>query len=94
MLTKLLDDKGSEEDLQKIEDLCHNIINSAACGLGQTAPNPILSTMKYFPDEYLKYARHEVKRAYKINKDKCIGCHRCGMSCQVHIRKSKGKARN
>ena len=83
MLKKLLDDKGSEEDLQKIEDLCHNIINSAACGLGQTAPNPILSTMKYFPEEYLKYARHEVKRAYKINKDKCIGCHRCARECPV-----------
>lgn len=83
MLKNLLDDKGSEDDLQKIEDLCHNIINSAACGLGQTAPNPILSTMKYFPDEYLKYARHEVKRAYKINKDKCIGCHRCARECPV-----------
>lgn len=94
MLTKLLDDKGSEEDLQKIEDLCHNIINSAACGLGQTAPNPILSTMKYFPDEYLKYARHEVKRAYKINKDKCIGCHRCARECPVKCISGKPKEKH
>ena len=87
-------DKGSEEDLQKIEDLCHNIINSAACGLGQTAPNPILSTMKYFPDEYLKYARHEVKRAYKINKDKCIGCHRCARECPVKCISGKPKEKH
>lgn len=83
MLEKLLDNKGSEEDLQKIEDLCHNIINSAACGLGQTAPNPILSTMRYFPDEYLKYARHEMKKFYKIDKDKCVGCHKCAGLCPV-----------
>lgn len=94
MLKKLLDDKGSEEDLQKIEDLCHNIINSAACGLGQTAPNPILSTMKYFPEEYLKYARHEVKRAYKINKDKCIGCHRCARECPVKCISGKPKEKH
>ena len=94
MLKKLLDDKGSEEDLQKIEDLCHNIINSAACGLGQTAPNPILSTMKYFPEKYLKYARHEVKRAYKINKDKCIGCHRCARECPVKCISGKPKEKH
>lgn len=94
MLKKLLDDKGSEEDLQKIEDLCHNIINSAACGLGQTAPNPILSTMKYFPEEYLKYARHQIKRAYKINKDKCIGCHRCARECPVKCISGKPKEKH
>ena len=94
MLKKLLDDKGSEEDLQKIEDLCHNIINSAACGLGQTAPNPILSTMKYFPEEYLKYARHQIKRAYKINKDKCIGCHRCARECPVKCISGKAKEKH
>ena len=94
MLKKLLDDKGSEEDLQKIEDLCHNIINSAACGLGQTAPNPILSTIKYFPEEYLKYARHQIKRAYKINKDKCIGCHRCARECPVKCISGKPKEKH
>ncbi|WP_062551920.1 NADH-quinone oxidoreductase subunit NuoF [Peptoniphilus phoceensis] len=83
MLEKLLDNRGSLEDLQKIEDLCHNIINSAACGLGQTAPNPILSTMRYFPDEYLKYAKREMKKYYKIDKDKCVGCHKCAKECPV-----------
>lgn len=94
MLKKLLEQKSCEEDLIKIKDLCHNIIDTAACGLGQTAPNPILSTIKYFPDEYLKYARHEVKKTYTINKAKCIGCHRCAKECPISCIKGQVKEKH
>ena len=82
MLTELVNQRSSLEELDKIEALCHNIIDSAACGLGQTAPNPVLSTMKYFRDEYERYAKGEVNKAYRID-DKCIGCHRCAKVCPI-----------
>lgn len=84
MLTKLIDQQSSPEELPKIKTLCEDIIETAACGLGQTAPNPILSTMKYFADEYNRYANREVETAYKINHEKCIGCHRCLKNCPVN----------
>ncbi|KXO17123.1 protein HymB [Clostridiales bacterium KA00134] len=83
MLTDLINQKSSLEKLPKIKSLCENIIETAACGLGQTAPNPILSTMRYFPEEYEKYAKGEVEKAYKIDPNKCIGCHRCAKNCPI-----------
>lgn len=83
MLQKLLDQKNEPDILDELDFLCHAIQDSALCALGQTAPNPVLSTMKYFPEEYRRYARHEVKKAYAIDPDKCIGCTRCAKACPV-----------
>ena len=83
MLNRLIDLKGDQKQLDLMEDLCHNIIDTAACGLGQTAPNPVLSTMKYFRNEYDKYANKEVKKSYSINKEKCVGCSACKTACPI-----------
>lgn len=84
MLCDLIAQKSNMENLKKIKSLCENIIDSAACGLGQTAPNPVLSTMKYFPEEYERYAKGLVKKAYFIDARKCVGCHKCFNVCPVH----------
>lgn len=83
MLNMLIDLKGDQKQLDLMEDLCHNIIDTAACGLGQTAPNPVLSTLKYFRNEYEKYANKEVKKSYSINKEKCVGCSACKSACPI-----------
>lgn len=83
MLNRLIDLKGDQKQLDLMEDLCHNIIDTAACGLGQTAPNPVLSTLKYFRNEYEKYANKEVKKSYSINKEKCVGCSACKAACPI-----------
>lgn len=91
MLNKLLNLEGDEDMLEDLEMLCHTIKDSALCGLGQTAPNPVLSTMKYFKDEYLKYARREITKAYSIIPEKCIGCTRCARVCPVKCISGKVK---
>ncbi len=83
MLAKLLEQKGDPELLDSLSQLCHVIRDSALCGLGQTAPNPILSTLKYFPEEYERYARHEVIRSFAIDPEICIGCGRCKKVCPM-----------
>ena len=83
MLNRLIDLKGDQKQLALMEDLCHTIIDTAACGLGQTAPNPVLSTLKYFRNEYEKYANKEVKKSYSINKEKCVGCSACKAVCPI-----------
>ena len=83
LLDRLIRQEGDEGHLYKLEELCHTIRDSALCGLGQTAPNPVLSTMKYFPNEYLRYARHEVRTAYYIDPEKFIGCTKCALVCPV-----------
>lgn len=91
ILTKISDGNGKIEDLAVLEDLAVNIIAGSLCGLGQTAPNPVLTTIKYFRDEYL--AHIEEKRCpagvclnlirYEILPDKCIGCTVCARKCPV-----------
>ncbi|MDO5033314.1 MAG: NADH-ubiquinone oxidoreductase-F iron-sulfur binding region domain-containing protein [Eubacteriales bacterium] len=83
LLADLLDQKASEDVLEKIARLCYVIKDSALCGLGQTAPNPVLSTMKFFPEEYERYAKKQVSRAYAIDPQRCIGCGRCKKACPV-----------
>lgn len=77
------------EDLDKLEDLAYYIKDSALCGLGQTAPNPVLSTLRYFRDEYITHVKDKRCPAgvckdllsYKINPDKCKGCTLCARVC-------------
>ena len=91
MLNNITEGKGTLEDLDKMEDLCHYIQKNAMCALGQTAPNPVLSTLKYFREEY---EAHVVEKrcpagvckkllSYEIIADKCRGCTACARKCPV-----------
>ncbi len=91
ILTKITEGKGTLEDIDKLEELCYAIKDSAFCGLGQTAPNPILSTLKYFRDEYIAHVVDKKCPAgvckalvsYKIDPEKCKGCSLCARNCPV-----------
>lgn len=91
MLEKITKGQGELEDLDKLEELCHYIKANSLCGLGQTSPNPVLSTLKYFRDEYLA---HVVDKkcpsgvcksllSFEIIDDKCKGCTLCARVCPV-----------
>jgi NADH:ubiquinone oxidoreductase subunit F (NADH-binding)/(2Fe-2S) ferredoxin/ferredoxin len=84
ILDRLTKMEGSPDDLDVLEDLAINIKNSALCGLGQSAPNPVLSTLKYFRDEYELYAYKMKKTSYSIDSEKCIGCTKCARVCPVN----------
>ena len=89
MLDKITSGKGTMEDLDKLEELCYYIKSNSACGLGQTAPNPVLATLKFFRDEYVAHVQDKKCPAgvckdlltYTIDKDKCIGCGMCARNC-------------
>lgn len=89
MLHKITDGNGTLEDLDKMEKLCYYIKNNSLCGLGQTAPNPVLSTLRYFKDEYIAHVVDKKCPAgvcshllqYKIDPDKCKGCTACARAC-------------
>lgn len=83
MLAALLKQEADEDILESLDTLCHVLKDSALCGLGQTAPNPILSTMKFFPDEYNGYALKLHKKYYVIDPDICVGCGRCKVACPM-----------
>ncbi|MBR3087030.1 MAG: NADH-quinone oxidoreductase subunit NuoF [Kiritimatiellae bacterium] len=90
MLEKICDGKGTEEMLVELEDLANTIRDTALCGLGQTAPNPILSTLRYFKDEYIAHVRDKKCPAGTCTKlfklritDKCKGCTKCARNCPV-----------
>ncbi len=83
MLEKITAGEGTMEDIENMEELCYMIKDAALCGLGQTAPNPILSTLKYFNQEYLDYVTGKKKTKYSIDPDKCIGCTACARKCPV-----------
>ena len=79
------------DDLDALEDLAHNVKNNSLCGLGQTAPNPVLSTLSRFRDEYVAHVvdktcpAHVCKSLmkYKILPDMCKGCTACARKCPV-----------
>ncbi|SCJ77269.1 NADH-quinone oxidoreductase subunit 1 [Anaerotruncus sp. 2789STDY5834896] len=89
MLTKITKGQATLEDLDKIEELCHYIKENALCGLGQTAPNPVLATLHYFRDEYVAHIVDKKCPAgvckalltYSIDPDKCKGCTLCSRVC-------------
>ena len=89
LLDKVTKGQGTLEDLDKIEDLCYYIKNNSLCGLGQTAPNPVLSTLRYFKDEYIAHVVDKTCPAgvckdllkYVIDPDKCKGCTLCAKQC-------------
>lgn len=91
ILQKICDGKGEEEDLDKLEKLALNIKKASLCGLGQTAPNPVLSTLKYFREEYLAHIREhrcpagecKALAKYHINPELCKGCGLCKRNCPV-----------
>jgi NADH:ubiquinone oxidoreductase subunit F (NADH-binding)/(2Fe-2S) ferredoxin/NAD-dependent dihydropyrimidine dehydrogenase PreA subunit len=92
ILEKITLGQGTLEDLDKLETLAKQIKNVSLCGLGQTAPNPVLSTLKYFKDEYIAHIVDKKCPAgvcsalveYKINSDKCKGCSLCARQCPVN----------
>ncbi len=91
MLEKICDGKGTVEMLDELESLANTIKDTALCGLGQTAPNPILSTLRYFRDEYLAHVRDKKCPAGTCQKlfklvitDKCKGCTKCARNCPVN----------
>jgi NADH:ubiquinone oxidoreductase subunit F (NADH-binding)/(2Fe-2S) ferredoxin/ferredoxin len=83
MLEQLVNMEGTPETLNKLDQLGRTIKDTALCGLGQTAPNPVLSTMNFFRDEYEAYANRTKKTAYSIDETNCIGCTACKRVCPV-----------
>ena len=89
LLEKITDGRGTLEDIDKMEELCYYIKDNALCGLGQTAPNPVLSTLRYFRDEYVEHVVNKRCPAgvckklitYKIDPVKCKGCTLCARNC-------------
>lgn len=92
MLCKVTEGKATMEDLDKMEELCYYIKDNALCGLGQSAPNPVLSTLKYFREEYEAHVRDKVCPAgvckhlvnFRIDPVKCIGCKMCARNCPAN----------
>lgn len=89
ILDKITKGNGEMEDLEKLEELCYYIKENSLCGLGQTAPNPVLSTLRYFKDEYIAHIKDKKCPAgvcknllsYTIDPDKCKGCTLCARTC-------------
>ncbi len=92
ILEKITNGKGEEKDLEILEELAIHVKSNSLCGLGQSAPNPVLSTLKYFKEEYVnhivnkKCSSHVCSNLleYKIISDKCVGCGMCKRNCPVN----------
>ena len=99
MLDKITEGKATMEDLDKLEDLCHYIKANSLCGLGQTAPNPVLATLKFFREEYVAHIQDKKCPAgvckalmtYSIEADKCRGCTACARKCPAGAIEGKVK---
>ena len=91
ILDKITKGNGTIEDIDRLEQLCNYIKQNSLCGLGQTAPNPVLATLKFFRDEYVAHVVDKTCPAgvckdlvaYSIDADKCKGCTKCARNCPV-----------
>ncbi len=91
ILTRITEGQGREGDIEVLEDLAEKIKISSLCGLGQTAPNPVLTTIRYFRDEYISHIRDKRCPAkhckalltYEVIPEKCVGCTACARACPV-----------
>ena len=91
ILERIVKGKGEMKDLEILEDLARTVVDGSLCGLGKTAPNPVLSTLKYFKDEYIAHIRDHkcpagvctAMKKIEINPDLCKGCTKCARTCPV-----------
>lgn len=99
ILEKLCNGEGTELDVYRLEKLAANIQKSSICGLGQSAPNPVISTLKYFREEFREHSTQKVCRALEckamskitVNEEKCKGCGLCQKHCPVDAIKGEGR---
>ncbi|MGN1329917.1 MAG: NADH-quinone oxidoreductase subunit NuoF [Clostridia bacterium] len=99
ILTKLCEGEGTELDIYKLEKLAANIQKASICGLGQSAPNPVISTLKYFREEFREHAIQKECRALEckamsnitINEELCKGCGLCQRNCPVSAIEGEGR---
>ena len=92
LLQRIVEGKGKEGDTELLVELCETVKDGALCGLGQSAPNPVLTTIRYFPEEYTAHIRDKKCTAkqctalltYQIDEDMCIGCTLCSRKCPVN----------
>jgi len=100
MLEAITEGKGGKEDLEKLSSLAQIIKKTSLCGLGQTAPNPVLSTLRYFQEEYRAHLEEHKCPAkackplinFRVDEDKCNGCHACYLKCPAEAVEGEKKA--
>ncbi|WP_427340710.1 NADH-ubiquinone oxidoreductase-F iron-sulfur binding region domain-containing protein, partial [Caloranaerobacter sp. DY30410] len=101
ILERITSGKGEPEDIEKLENLAETIKSASLCGLGQTAPNPVLSTLKYFRHEYEAHVNEKRCPAGSCQEllqyyitEKCVGCTKCAKQCPVSCISGKVKERH